>query len=182
MPSKLSTSSGSVCVPSYLRGTVASGAKQREKVIPKARVETKAVSVKREVKRSARRLEVARETKGYLTLTKTAKAKVTPKTCVLEGLRVKVPTFVFEQYEDSVEDKLAYRDLLDDNERQGNPDFMDLFVGRHTYSDAEGEVVQERTGWKERLLENTGIHFGDYRYCLARGIKYPLEDDHEDDE
>jgi hypothetical protein len=168
--------------PSYLRGTVASGAKQREKVIPKARVETKALSVKREVKRSARRVEVARETKGYQALTKAAKAKVSPRTYVVEGLRVEVPTIVFEQYEDSVEDRRAYRGFLVDNERQRKPCLVDLFVGRHTYRDAEDEVMELRHDWKEQLEENTGVVWEEFRYCRARGIRYPPVDDREEDD
>ncbi|KAJ9106899.1 hypothetical protein QFC20_003907 [Naganishia adeliensis] len=182
MPSKLSTSSGSVCVPSYLRGTVASGAKQREKVVPKARAETKALSLKRKMKRSARRLEVARETKGYLQLTKAAKAKVSPRTYVREGLRVEVPTFVFQQYEDSVEEKRARIDSMIDEERQGPRNEDGLFVGRHTYGDAEGEVVLERVAWMEAMEDQTGVNYECRRYCLARGIKYPLEDDEDDEE
>lgn len=181
MPSKLSTSSGSVCVPSYLRGTIASGAKQREKVVPKARVETKVLSVKREVKRSARRMDVERETKGYLQLTKAAKARVSPRTQVREGLRVEVPTFVFTQFEDSVEEKRARVDAMIDEERQGPLNEDGLFVGRHTYRDAEGEVVLERVAWMEALEDSTGVNYECRRYCLARGIQYPLEDDEEEE-
>jgi hypothetical protein len=164
-----------------LRGTVASGAKQREKVIPKARVETKALSVQRGGKRSARRLEVARETKGYQQLTKAAKAKATPRTYVLEGLRVEVPMIVVEEYVDSIEEQQARIERMIDEEAQGPLEAEKLFVGRHTYCDAEGQVVEERLPWMELMMENIGVNFELRRYCRARNIPYPLEDD-EDDE
>lgn len=180
MPSKLSTSSGSTSVPSYLRGTIASGAKQREKVVPKARKETKALSVKREVKRSVRKLEVARETKGYQALTKAAKAKVSPRTYVHEGIRVAVPMIVVDQYEDSIEEQQARIERMIDEEALGPLNEEELFIGRQTYCDAEGNVVQEREPWMEMLLEHTGVNVALRRYCRARNIPYPLEDDEDE--
>jgi hypothetical protein len=112
---------------------------------------------------------VARRTPGYLQPTKAAKAKMAVRKYVLEGVRVEVPQVTFSPFPDSEEDVEAFAKSQLGQEYQCTDE---LFVGRHTYRDAENKIVLVRDQWKEQMALQFGIDVDEARRCRALGLPY----------
>ncbi|KAJ9096068.1 hypothetical protein QFC21_005433 [Naganishia friedmannii] len=183
--SKLSSSSGSSAAgvrsksPSYLRHTVASRGKMTEKastmkVINEWREarEEKERERKRQMARNKKTGPVAR-TARYLKSTKTAAAKMAVRKYVMQGVTVEVPQIALMEFKDSEEDVEAYAEL---QWAQGHHCTDDLFSGRHTYRDAEGNVVLRREDWKEQMWAQHGVDVDEARRCRVLGEEYDYQE------
>ena len=119
----------------------------------------------KEEKRKMRKIQpelVARKTAGYLQPTKAAKAKMAVRKYVLDGVKVEVPQVTFSLIIDLQDEKVREFRSTDD-----------LFVGRHTYRDAENVVTLVRDDWKEQVaLQHGGYDVDEARRCRVLGLEY----------
>lgn len=178
--SSATTPSVSLCeadvvgVPSYLRGTAASAGKRRTKVVLSPKPEP-TLSKDGGRRSAAARKRVATEghIKGYQQLTKAARAKVSPRSYVLQGVRVEVPQVALVEFEACEEDKAWFVEKMETAEAkllEKLPEVDLLFVGRHTYYDGEGAVAQPRDAWKEVFAEQNGVEWNEFRICRSWGL------------
>jgi hypothetical protein len=162
--------------PSYMRPTVASLGKRTDKACTLKWLNEKFAlqdqyeqERKRKMMRKIQPELVARRTPGYLQPTKAAKAKMAVRKYVLEGVSVEVPQVTFSPFPDSEEDVEAFAESQLGQEYQCTDD---LFVGRHTYRDAENKIVLVRDQWKEQMALQFGIDVDEARRCRALGLPY----------
>ncbi|KAJ9119868.1 hypothetical protein QFC24_005595 [Naganishia onofrii] len=185
--SKLSSSSGSFVAgvrsksPSYLRHTVASRGKRTEAAETVKMVndwyeeqeEKRKEKMRKRVRKRQEQIQVVRTT-GYLKPTKATMAKAAGpirgvRTYVLEGVEVEVPQLALMLFENPVGDKEALKALKLARKEQ---DIDDLFVGRHTYRNAENVITLKEKKWKKQVLAEHGVDYDEMRRCRVLGLEY----------